>query len=57
MEFTEKIKELRKKRSDISKLNSELIQFSSGIFEEFYKYIFDINIFKIRRWGNKRKYL
>ena len=41
MEFTEKIKELRKKRSDISKLNSELIQFSSGIFEEFYKYIFD----------------
>lgn len=41
MEFTEKLKELRKKRSDITKLNSELIQFSSGIFEEFYKYIFD----------------
>ena len=40
MEFTEKLKELRKKRSDITKLNSELIQFSSGIFEEFYKYIF-----------------
>ena len=41
MEFTEKLKELRKKRSDITKLNSELIQFSSGIFEEFYKYIFE----------------
>lgn len=41
MEFTEKIKHLKEKKSEIENLNTELTKFSSGIFEDFYKYIFE----------------
>lgn len=41
MKFTEKFKELQQKQKKINQLNTELTKFSSEIFEDFYKYIFD----------------
>lgn len=41
MEFTEKLKELKKRQKEINKLNTELTKFSSEIFEDFYRYIFE----------------
>ncbi len=41
MNIQEKLKTLSEKNSEISKLKGEIFQLSSGIFEEFYQYIFD----------------
>lgn len=41
MNFQEKLKTLSQKNSEISKIKSEIFQLSSGIFEEFYQYIFE----------------
>jgi hypothetical protein len=41
MNYQEKLKSLRQKNSELSKLKSEILNISSDIFEDFYKYIFD----------------
>jgi hypothetical protein len=41
MNYQEKLKTLKEKQSQISKLKSDVIEISSDIFEDFYKYIFD----------------
>lgn len=41
MNYQEKLKSLRQKNSELSKLKSEILNISSDIFENFYKYIFE----------------
>ena len=41
MNYQEKLKTLREKNSEVYKLKSEIIDISSDIFEDFYKYIFE----------------
>ncbi len=41
MNYQEKLKTLREKNSEILKLKSEIVDISSDIFDDFYKYIFD----------------
>lgn len=41
MNYQEKLKTLRQKNSEITKLKSEIVNISSDIFDDFYKYIFN----------------
>lgn len=41
MNFEQKLKELKERQSQISDIKKEVLDLSSGIFEDFYKYIFE----------------
>jgi hypothetical protein len=41
MNFEQKLKELKEKQSKISDIKKEVVDLSSSIFEDFYKYIFE----------------
>jgi hypothetical protein len=41
MNFEQKLKELKEKQSKISDIKKEVVDLSSNIFEDFYKYIFE----------------
>jgi hypothetical protein len=41
MNYQEKLKELKEKQSQISDIKKQVLDLSSGIFEDFYKYIFE----------------
>ncbi len=41
MNYQEKLKTLSEKNSEVYKLKAEILNISSDIFEDFYKYIFD----------------
>ena len=41
MNYQEKLKELKERQSQISDIKKQVLDLSSGIFEDFYKYIFE----------------